>query len=405
MKSAILTIGDELLGGYTLDSNGAWIGRKLMDIGIRTIWKTSMRDIKGEIVEAMALAANKADIVICTGGLGPTRDDVTMDAYCEFTGATLETDEDYLELLRERFSRRGVDMPKSNLNQGHVPDRGTVIPNSKGSARGMSCTVDGTWLCILPGVPAEMKSMMEETVLPELEQMSPSELIITNIRTTGVMESKLHDLLEPAMEESAVNIAFVPSFSGVDLRLTAGEESAVTELASNIYDLAGKYIYAEDWVTLEQSVGESLREKGLMLALAESCTGGLLGDRITNVPGSSEYFAGSVICYSDKAKINLVGVKSETLKKYGAVSEETAAEMAAGVRKVFDADIGVSITGIAGPGGGTDEKPVGLTCFGLDDGEKPFTRSVTFYRDRRFNKELSAQTALNSVRLRITGQI
>ncbi len=405
MKSAILTIGDELLGGFTLDSNGAWIGRKLMDIGIRTIWKTSVGDIKGEIVEAMALAASKADIVICTGGLGPTRDDITMDAYCEFTGATLEMDEGYLELLRERFSRRGVDMPESNLNQGLVPDRGTIIPNSKGSARGLWCTVDGTWLCILPGVPSEMKSMMEETVLPDLEQMSPNELIITNIRTTGVMESQLHDLLESVMDESAVNIAFLPGFSGVDLRLTAGDESAVAELASNIYDLAGKYIYAEDWVTLEQSVGESLREKGLMLALAESCTGGLLGDRITDVPGSSEYFSGSVICYSDKAKINLVGVKSETLKKYGAVSEETAAEMASGVRKVFDADIGVSITGIAGPGGGTDEKPVGFTCFGLDDGEKPFTRSVQFYRDRRFNKELSAQTALNSVRLRITGRI
>ena len=405
MKSAILTIGDELLGGFTLDSNGAWIGRKLMDIGIRTIWKTSVGDIKGEIVEAMALAASKADIVICTGGLGPTRDDITMDAYCEFTGATLEMDEGYLELLRERFSKRGVDMPESNLNQGLVPDRGTIIPNSKGSARGLWCTVDGAWLCVLPGVPAEMKSMMEETVLPELEQMSPNELVITNIRTTGVMESQLHDLLESAMEESAVNIAFLPGFSGVDLRLTAGDESAVVELASNIYDLAGKYIYAEDWVTLEQSVGESLREKGLMLALAESCTGGLLGDRITDVPGSSEYFAGSVICYSDKAKINLVGVKSETLKKYGAVSEETAAEMASGARKVFDADIGVSITGIAGPGGGTDEKPVGFTCFGLDDGEKPFTRSVQFYRDRRFNKELSAQTALNSVRLRITGRI
>ena len=405
MKSAILTIGDELLGGFTLDSNGAWIGRKLMDIGIRTIWKTSVGDIKVDIVEAMALAVSKADIVICTGGLGPTRDDITMDAYCEFTGATLEMDKEYLELLRERFSRRGVDMPESNLNQGLVPDRGTIIPNSKGSARGLWCTVDGTWLCVLPGVPAEMKSMMEETVLPELEQMSPNELIITNIRTTGVMESQLHDLLESAMEESAVNIAFLPGFSGVDLRLTAGDESAVAELASNIYDLAGKYVYAEDWVTLEQSVGESLREKGLMLALAESCTGGLLGDRITDVPGSSEYFAGSVICYSDKAKINLVGVKSETLKNYGAVSEETAAEMASGVRKVFDADIGVSITGIAGPGGGTDEKPVGFTCFGLDDGEKPFTRSVIFYRDRRFNKELSAQTALNSVRLRITGRI
>ena len=214
MKSAILTIGDELLGGYTLDSNGAWIGRKLMDIGIRTIWKSSMGDIKDEIVEAMALAASKADIVICTGGLGPTRDDVTLDAYCEFTGAGLEMDENYLELLRERFSRRGVDMPESNRNQGLVPDRGTLIPNLKGSARGMSCIVEGTWLCILPGVPMEMQSMMEETVLPELEQMSPHQLIITNIRTTGVMESKLHDLLEPAMEKSTVNIAFLPGFSG-----------------------------------------------------------------------------------------------------------------------------------------------------------------------------------------------
>ena len=405
MKSAILTIGDELLGGYTLDSNGAWIGRKLMDIGIRTIWKSSMGDIKDEIVEAMALAASKADIVICTGGLGPTRDDVTLDAYCEFTGAGLEMDENYLELLRERFSRRGVDMPESNRNQGLVPDRGTLIPNLKGSARGMSCIVEGTWLCILPGVPMEMQSMMEETVLPELEQMSPHQLIITNIRTTGVMESKLHDLLEPAMEKSTVNIAFLPGFSGVDLRLTSDEESAVANLASKIYELAGKYIYAEDWITLEETVGECLREKGLTLALAESCTGGLLGDRITNVPGSSDYFAGGVVCYSDKAKINLVGVKSETLRKFGAVSEETAAEMAAGVRKAFGADIGVSITGIAGPGGGTKEKPVGLTCFGLDDGDKPFTRSVTFYRDRRFNKELSAQTALNSVRLKITGQI
>ena len=405
MKSALITIGDELLGGYTIDSNAAWIGRKLMDIGIRTVWKLTVPDQKDDIVNAMSLAAEKADVVICTGGLGPTRDDITRDAYCEFTGAELEMDKQYLDELSARFERRGVTMPESNRSQGLVPDRGSVIPNPKGSARGMFCSVDGRWICILPGVPAEMKGMMEESVLPELGDMSTSDLFVTNIRTTGVMESKLHDLLDDAMNGSPVSIAFLPGFSGVDIRLTSEDESVVAELSRGVYKLAGKYIYAEDWVTLEESVGECLREKGVTLAVAESCTGGLLGDRITNVAGSSDYFLGGVVCYSDEAKINLVGVKRETLDSFGAVSEETAAEMATGVREKFGADMGVSITGVAGPGGGTEEKPVGLTCFGLDDGANPFSRSVTFYRDRRFNKELSAQTALNSVRLRITGQI
>jgi len=219
------------------------------------------------------------------------------------------------------------------------------------------------------------------------------------------MESKLHDILESTMVGSPVSIAFLPGFSGVDLRLTSEDEGAVEELSKQVYDLAGKYIYAEDWVTLEESVGECLREKGLTIALAESCTGGLLADRMTNVPGSSDYFLGSVVCYSNESKMNLVGVRKETLKSFGAVSEETAIEMAAGAREKFSAHIGVSITGVAGPDGGTEAKPVGYTCFGFDDGVNPFSRSVTFYRDRRFNKELSAQTALNSVHLRIIGQI
>ena len=247
--------------------------------------------------------------------------------------------------------------------------------------------------------------MMEESILPELGQMSINDLFVTNIRTTGVMESKLHDLLKSAMSLSPVTVSFQPGFSGVDLRLTSENKSAVEELSRKVYDLVEEYIYAEGWATLEESVGNSLRQKGLTIALAESCTGGLLSDRMTNVPGSSDYFLGSVVCYSNEAKMNLVGVSKETLESFGAVSEETATEMAAGVREKFRAHIGLSITGIAGPGGGTEAKPVGFTCFALDDGVNPFSRSVTFYRDRRFNKELSAQTALNSVRLRITGQI
>tara|TARA_B100001123_G_C15261505_1_gene1006763 strand:- start:260 stop:1477 length:1218 start_codon:yes stop_codon:yes gene_type:complete len=405
VNSAIVTIGDELLGGYTIDSNATWIGRKLIDIGVRTIWKSTVPDQKNEIVNALSIATEKADVVICTGGLGPTRDDVTRDAYCEFTGAELEMDEQYLKELSARFERRGVDMPESNQSQGLVPDMGSVIPNPKGSARGLSCSIDGTWICILPGVPAEMKVMMEESILPELGQMSTNDLFVTNIRTTGVMESKLHDILNSVMVGSPVSISFLPGFSGVDLRLTSEDKTLVKELSRQVYDLAGKYIYAEDWKTLEESVGDCLREKSLTIALAESCTGGLLGDRMTNIPGSSDYFLGSVVCYSNEAKMNLMGVRKETLESFGSVSEEVAAEMAAGAREKFNADIGVSITGVAGPNGGTKEKPVGYTCFGLDDGIKPFSRSVTFYRDRRFNKELSAQTALNSVRLRIAGQI
>lgn len=404
MKSSILTIGNELLCGYTIDSNAAWIGRKLIDIGIKTVWKSSVLDHNDEIVSAMSMAAQKADIIICTGGLGPTRDDVTLDAYREFTGSDLELDAKYLHTLKSKFERRGVIMPESNRNQALVPNKGDVIPNPKGSARGFSCYVDGVLICILPGVPLEMKTMMEETVLPKLESMEPSEIFVTNIRTTGVMESKLHDLLEPSIVASSVSTAFLPGFSGVDIRLASNDKSAVKTLAGDIYSLAGKYVYAEDWVTLEESVGKYLLDMAKTLAIAESCTGGLLGDRITNIPGCSQYFAGGVICYSNEAKIKLAGVKKSTLDSFGAVSENVAAEMASGIRKKLSADIGISITGISGPEGGSKEKPIGLTCFGLDDGVNKLTRSIRFFSDRRFNKELSAQAALNILRLRLSGQ-
>ncbi|MFL3050448.1 MAG: CinA family nicotinamide mononucleotide deamidase-related protein [Candidatus Neomarinimicrobiota bacterium] len=405
MKSSIITIGNELLGGYTVDSNGTWIGRKLIDIGITTFWKSTVPDDKEEIINAMSLAVDKANVVICTGGLGPTNDDLTLEAYCEFVKTELEIDQEYLDELKYRFKQRGVSMPVINENQALIPRRGTLIPNPKGSARGISCIIDDTWFCILPGVPSEMKAMMDATVLPELKEMISEELFVSNIRTTGIMESVLYELLANIILDTNVSIGFLPGFSGVDIRLTSNDETAVISLAKEIYKLAGKFIYAEDWVTLEESVGESLRKRGLTLSIAESCTGGLLSDRITNIPRCSDYFQGGVVCYSDESKINLLNVDEKIIKNFGSVSIETATQMAMGVRKKFNADIGISITGVAGPDGGTDKKPVGFTCFSLDDGNRPYSSTAKFFNDRRFNKEISAQTALNSIRLRLSGII
>ncbi|MBF88380.1 MAG: competence/damage-inducible protein A [Candidatus Marinimicrobia bacterium] len=405
MKSSIITIGNELLGGYTVDSNGAWIGRKLIDIGILPTWRTTVPDEKEEIINAMSLSVDKANIVICTGGLGPTSDDVTLDAYCDFVNTELEIDEQYLEDLKFRFKTRGISMPEVNKNQALVPKKGNVISNPKGSARGVSCIIDDTWFFLLPGVPTEMKTMMEDYILPELKRLVPEELFVSNIRTTGIMESVLHELLGDIIIDSNVSIGFLPGFSGVDIRLTSNDKSAISILAKEIYKVVGKFVYAEDWVTLEQSIGEILQKQGMTLSIAESCTGGLLGDRITNIPSSSNYFKGGVVCYSDESKIKILGVDVETINKFGAVSVETACQMAKGVRKIFNTDLGLSITGIAGPRGGTDTKPIGFTCFALDDGIKPYFNSSTFFNDRRFNKELSAQKALNIIRLRLTGLI
>ena len=212
MKSSIITIGNELLGGYTVDSNGTWIGRKLIDIGITTFWKSTVPDDKEEIINAMSLAVDKANVVICTGGLGQTNDDLTLEAYCEFVKTELEIDQEYLDELKYRFKQRGVSMPVINENQALIPKRGTLIPNPKGSARGISCIIDDTWFCILPGVPSEMKAMMDATVLPELKEMISEELFVSNIRTTGIMESVLYELLANTILDTNVSIGFLPGF-------------------------------------------------------------------------------------------------------------------------------------------------------------------------------------------------
>ncbi len=399
MNAGIISVGNELLMGFTLDSNSTWIARKLLDLGIKVDLKLTIADNEGEILEAFKTLSSRCDVILCTGGLGPTSDDVTKSAYCDFIQAGLELNEDYLEELKKKFEDRQLVMSDSNREQAMVPDKGETIPNSLGSALGLKYVNEENHIYVMPGVPSEMKRMMDETVLPELEQLPRDELHVTTIRLTGIMESALYDQVKDLLNDNIVKVAFLPGFLGVDVRLMSRDKDSLLELSGQFFDRLGNYVYAEDWETLEDAVGRLLIERGLTLATAESCTGGLLGNRITNVAGSSEYYLGGIVSYSDAAKMNLLGVSQETLKEFGAVSEETAQEMAAGARRVLQSDVGVSITGIAGPTGGTEDKPVGLVYIAVDVAGDVAVRKFVFSEDRRYNKELSAQAALNLVRM------
>lgn len=399
MNAGIISVGNELLMGFTLDSNSTWIARKLLDLGIKVDLKLTIADNEGEILEAFKTLSSRCDVILCTGGLGPTSDDVTKSAYCDFIQAGLELNEDYLEELKKKFEDRQLVMSDSNREQAMVPDKGETIPNSLGSALGLKYVDEENHIYVMPGVPSEMKRMMEETVLPELEQLPRDELHVTTIRLTGIMESALYDQVKDLLNDNIVKVAFLPGFLGVDVRLMSRDKDSLLELSGQFFDRLGNYVYAEDWETLEDAVGRLLIERGLTLATAESCTGGLLGNRITNVAGSSEYYLGGIVSYSDAAKMNLLGVSQETLKEFGAVSEETAQEMALGARRVLQSDVGVSITGIAGPTGGTEDKPVGLVYIAVDVAGDVAVRKFVFSEDRRYNKELSAQAALNLVRM------
>ena len=399
MNAGIISVGNELLMGFTLDSNSTWIARKLLDLGIKVDLKLTIADNEGEILEAFKTLSSRCDVILCTGGLGPTSDDVTKSAYCDFIQAGLELNEDYLEELKKKFEDRQLVMSDSNREQAMVPDKGETIPNSLGSALGLKYVNEENHIYVMPGVPSEMKRMMDETVLPELEQLPRDELHVTTIRLTGIMESALYDQVKDLLNDNIVKVAFLPGFLGVDVRLMSRDKDSLLELSGQFFDRLGNYVYAEDWETLEDAVGRLLIERGLTLATAESCTGGLLGNRITNVAGSSEYYLGGIVSYSDSAKMNLLGVSQDTLKKFGAVSEETAQEMALGARRVLQSDVGVSITGIAGPTGGTEDKPVGLVYIAVDVAGDVAVRKFVFSEDRRYNKELSAQAALNLVRM------
>lgn len=399
MKVALITIGNELLSGFTVDTNAAWIGQELLKVGAQVAVHHTIGDDKSQIIAMLDATYRNVDAVIVTGGLGPTHDDVTPSAFYSYFQSKPVFDSEYWEQLRNRFSKANYNIPEINRNQAFRPHNGEVIPNPVGSARGLHYRKEHCHLFALPGVPKEMKSMMTETVLPWFESRMTTTFRVRTIRTTGIPESALAEKVRPVLSrETVCRIAFLPQLTGVDIRLFCDEEEALARQEKAIVSGIKKYIYGYDKQTIEETVGRLITDKGYTIATAESCTGGLLGHRITNVPGSSKYFRGGVVAYSNVVKEKLLGVKPGTLNRHGAVSEETALEMARGVQSLLAADIGVSITGIAGPAGGTPEKPVGLAYVGVAVREETIVKKFRFTRDREGNKLLSSQAALNMIR-------
>ncbi|MFQ5870276.1 MAG: competence/damage-inducible protein A [Candidatus Zixiibacteriota bacterium] len=411
MIAEIITIGDELLYGQTVDTNSAYLGERLTSLGIEVKHKSTIRDEAKEIAAAIKLAMERSDLVITTGGLGPTPDDVSKKAICDYFGKELVLYEDILRKVESWYTQKGVEMPAIVRSQALLPQGTIPLSNDWGTAPGIFIEEKGKLFFALPGVPNEMERIFDNGIVPILEERIPGGRVIAfrTIRTAGISEARLHEKLSSILEETGdIGIAFLPTSSGVDLRLTIKSNNPteaqrkLDQFEKRIREKAEKYIYGAGEEILEKAVGDLLRQKKLTVAVAESCTGGLLGKKFTNIPGSSDYFLGGVITYSDELKMKLLGVPKEVLEKEGAVSENCALSMAEGVKKLTGADYGISITGIAGPTGGAVDKPVGLVYIGIAGDKGSSARKYVFTKERDLNRELSAQTALNLLRLELT---
>jgi nicotinamide-nucleotide amidase len=412
MENAVelLTIGDELLLGFTVDTNGAVLGRALAAQGVSIVRRTAVGDDIESIVAAIREALDRTGAVITTGGLGPTTDDLTRDAVAAAFGVPLELDEEHLAWMRERWKRRfNRDMPEANRRQAMTPRGARRLQNNHGSAPGAFVQDQhGRWLVMLPGVPRELRGMTEDALLPLLREIGCGEdacILSRTLRTTGIPESLLQDMLRDVPTDRAgFALAYLPGIDGVDLRLTAHARNAedakrvVDDVAGAIRSRVGEGIYGEDDRDLADVLLEQCRRRQATIAVAESCTGGLLGARITDIAGSSDVFLGGVIAYANEVKTRDLGVAADVIARHGAVSEDVVRAMATGVRAKFGATIGLAVTGVAGPGGGTTEKPVGTVwiCVATRDAVEP--RHIQSWGDRREVRYRAAQAVMDLAR-------
>ncbi len=413
-NAEIITIGDEILYGHILDTNSQWMSQELDNIGVKVIRKTTIGDQRSELLAAFSEAEERADVVLITGGLGPTNDDPTKPCLAEYFNCKITLHTQALEEVTEFFKSKGRELTEVNRQQAALPECCTFLSNKIGTAPGMWFERNGKVFVSMPGIPKEMQLLMQNEVLPRISKLFTTDVIYHKIvKTIGIGESWLADKIKDWEHNlpDHISLAYLPSLGQVKLRLTATGsnldilQAEVEDKISDLKRSIDKYIFGFNNDKIEEVVGRMLLERSMTLATAESCTGGYLSHMITSVPGSSKYYRGSIVPYHNDHKVDLLGVSPETLKKYGAVSEQTVIEMSNGVREKFGTIIGVATSGIAGPGGGTPEKPVGTVWIALADGTNTLAKKLQLWKDREINIKASAIAVLNMIRITLSKSI
>lgn len=408
MRCELLSVGTEILLGDIVNTNAQFLAKELASMGIDIYYQSVVGDNKERMLQAFKEGLSRSDMIITTGGLGPTKDDMTKELACEYFGYKCELHEESLESIKEYFRRMGREFVKSNEKQAYFPKEAIILKNNAGTAPGAIIKKDDKTIIVLPGPPSEMKRMFNESVRPYLEKLTGYTIVSEVVRIHGVGESKVEELVQDLIDNGKnPTVAPYAKEGEVTLRVTAKAktkeegEKLIDPVLTEIKNRLGDSIYNIGEEGLNLTVAKLLVDKKLTIGTSESCTGGLLGAGLIDYPGISSSFLEGAITYSNEAKIKTLGVKEETLEKFGAVSEETAREMAEGIRKRCGADIGVSTTGIAGPDGGTDDKPVGLVYIGLSIGDKTIVTRNVFNGDRNSVRRRACLKAFDMIRLEI----
>jgi nicotinamide-nucleotide amidase len=407
-KASIVSIGNELLTGRT-DTNTSYLSSELLSIGIPVVSSYTVGDDTDAIVRAFNLASADAEVILVTGGLGPTDDDLTRQAFANFLGAELQLQSELLHGIQNMFAMRNLEMPEKNKIQAYIPVGAKAIVNNHGTAPGIMAEVNGKLLFALPGVPPEMKRMFAESVFPELQRFVGAQVVVVRkLRCFGAGESAIAEMLGPVSQRGRnplINFTAERGIITLHIIATAKNEEKACRMAEKdekfLRDKLGELVYGTDEQTLAEVVGRELARQEKTIAIAESCTGGTLAKMLTDVPGASEYFKYGWITYSNSAKTSELNVHPDLIEKYGAVSEQVAEAMAKGARKKAGADFAIGITGIAGPTGGTEQKPIGLVYISVDSSDFSETKRCLLSRDRQFTRLRAAQTALNMLRLKL----
>jgi len=408
-KASIVSIGNELLNGQTTDTNATYLSSKLLSVNIPVVSIYVIGDDENAIVRALNLACSDADVVIATGGLGPTDDDLTRQAFAEFLGSELQLHNELLQKIRDFFGSRSLQMPDKNKIQAYIPTGAMAIANNLGTAPGIMAEREGKLLFALPGVPSEMKQMFEESVLTILQQVAGEQaIVVRKLKCFGAGESAVAEMLGDMMQRDRnplINCTVQYGVVTLHIIATAKDKEKAMQMAENdeksLRNMLGKLVYGTGEQTLAEVVGEKLVRNKKTLAVAESCTGGMLAKLLTDIPGASRYFMSGWVAYSNQAKISELGVPDDLIQKYGAVSEQVAEAMAQGARRKAGTDFAIATTGIAGPAGGSEQKPVGLVYIAIDSDSGCETGRYLFSHDREFIRLRAAQTALNMLRLQL----